>query len=199
MNLTHFISKIKQLGIGRTNRFRMNIAVPKALTGKLTKLMKTTVNEHLSFTVGNASIPSKTISTNSVLAPGAEQKYPYAPEMEDITISFVCTREYAERKFIDAWMNEVVQMHGGSFTIGYRKDYETELKLQVFDEHDKQIDQIDFSACFPLSASAIELTQEEQTEMPTFEVVFQIDYWSRPISSEWLDKIKDPPKTTPET
>ena len=101
----------------------------------------------------------------------------------------MCTREFVERKFIDAWMNEVVQMDGGSFTIGYRNEYNTELKLRVFDDKNTQIDQIDFSACFPLSVSAIELTHEEQSEIPTFEVVFQIDYWNRPERSLWLDKL----------
>ena len=52
--------------------------------------------------------------------------------MEDFSVTFLCSRDYIERKFIDDWMMEVVKPHGGSFTIGYRNEYSGSLQLMVY-------------------------------------------------------------------
>ena len=174
----------KSGGLAKTNRYFLEIALPTALATTYTSAPA--VKEHFKYMVSGVSIPTKTISTNSVLAPGSEQKYPYAHEMEALTVTFLCTKDYLERKFIDDWMMEVVKPNGGSFTIGYRDDYSAKLTLSVFgdtlvgkEKTVELVDVIQFNACFPLSASAIELSYEEQSEVTTFEAVFQIDYWER--------------------
>ena len=190
-NISDFTTAMNDAGgIAKNNKFKLYVAPPPIL---LTQYKSTPrIARHFVYSVQNASIPTKTISTNSVLAPGSEQKYPYAHEMEDFSVTFLCSRDYIERKFIDDWMMEVVKPHGGSFTIGYRNEYSGSLQLMVYGaDGQKPVDVIKFNACFPLSAGAVELSYDEQGEIPTFEVVFQIDYWERiplshlPEEHEW--------------
>lgn len=180
MKISNFITSLeKSGGLASTNRFVLKIQLPPVLQSIYGSGPR--LEEHIQFAIQTASIPSKTLSTNSVLAPGAEQKYPYAPEMEDLTVSFLCTRDYIERAFIDDWMNTIVIPSGGSFFIGYRNEYSARIQLYIFgnDEDTRPAAWYTFHACFPLSASAIDLSHEEQTDVPTFEVVFQIDYWEQ--------------------
>lgn len=178
-SINDFTTQInKQGGIARTNKFRLFITPPTKLSTQYKNSAR--IQEHLQYAVQSASIPTKTVSTNAVLAPGSEQKYPYAHEMEDLTLTILCTRDFIERKFIDDWMNEVVQPIGGSFTIGYRNEYSAKIQLQVYSEYEETpVDIIDFYSCFPLSSGAVDLSYEEQGEVATFEVVFHIDYWER--------------------
>jgi hypothetical protein len=180
MKISSFITSLeKSGGLASTNRFKLVINLPPSLQTLYQSSPR--LEKHLQFVVQTASIPSKTLSTNSVLAPGAEQKYPYAPEMEDLTVSFLCTRDYIERAFIDDWMNTIVIPSGGSFFIGYRNEYSAWMALQVFANDNSSFPAAvyKFNACFPISASAIDLSHEEQGDAPTFEVVFQIDYWEQ--------------------
>ena len=178
MKISSFITSLeKSGGLASTNRFKLSIKLPPTLQTLYQSSPR--LAEHLQFVVQTATIPSKTISTNSVLAPGAEQKYPYAPEMEDLTVSFLCTKDFIEREFIDDWMKTIVIPSGGSFFIGYRNEYSAEMYLQLYDTFNRLVAMYKFSACFPLSASAIDLSHEEQGDVPTFEVVFQIDYWEQ--------------------
>lgn len=183
-SISEFTNAINEAGgIARTNKFKLYVVAPSIVMMQYKSMPK--IGKHFVYTVQNVSIPTKTVSTNSVLAPGSEQKYPYAHEMEDLSVTFMCTKDLVERKFIDDWMNEVVRPNGGSFTIGYRNEYSGKLILHVYGEDgERPVDIIVFHACFPLSAGAIELSYEEQGEIATFETTFQIDYWERiPVSA----------------
>ena len=133
-----------QGGLVHLNRFQVEIPLPPTLTD-IDEYGKNTL-KNLKFTVRSTNLPSKTLSTNAVMAAGAEQKYPYLDVYDDLTVTILVSKGknnealLPERLFFEDWMNSVVDNNnmlvGWSDTDskGGAKGYGVELKLSILSD-----------------------------------------------------------------
>jgi hypothetical protein len=180
-------------GIAKSNRFVVELLDPNLI--RRTKFYGSrgimgsdiyngdtrTTQQHLEFSARSTSLPSKTISTNAVEAPGPEQKYPYSDVYDDLTITFMATqgKEHPygipEKRFFDAWMNIVVNPE--NMLVNYSKLYATNgLHISMINEKNVILAKYRFDRAYPIGMGAVELGHDSE-EASTFEVTFSVDRW----------------------
>ena len=170
-----------QGGLVHLNRFQVEIPLPPTLTD-INEYGKNTL-KNLKFTVRSTNLPSKTLSTNAVMAAGAEQKYPYLDVYDDLTVTILVSKGQnneallPERLFFEDWMNSVVDNNnmlvGWSDTDskGGAKGYGVELKLSILSDErgsPSKLVQYGFSRTYPIGLGAMEFSHESEEHM-TFE------------------------------
>lgn len=174
-----------QGGLAHLNRFAVEIKAPPIMTNHQQISMYNDVLRHLTFTARSASIPSKTISTNSVAAAGPEQKYPYMDVYEDLSITILTTKgkstDFAlpERTFFEWWMTQVVS--DDDMLVAFRNEYSTDLKISILTDvrnKESKLATYIFDAAYPIGLGAMELSHESE-ELMTFEVTFSYDKFKR--------------------
>ena len=176
-------------GIARANRFVVELLDSSLINrisgyGRATHTYNgdnRTTQQHLEFSARSTSLPSKTISTNAVEAPGPEQKYPYNDVYDDLTITFMATqgKEHPygipEKRFFDAWMNIVVNPE--NMLVNYSKLYATNgLHISMINEKNVILAKYRFDRAYPIGMGAIELGHDSE-DPATFEVTFSCDRW----------------------
>ena len=168
-------------GIPHLNRFLVNIPTVQALKENISSHKN--VQEGLQFSARAATLPSKTISTNAVLAAGPEQKYPYQDVYEDLTVTFLTTKgkdkHLPERLFFEDWIDTVVNPN--SMLIGFSNEYAVDITLSVLsDKRSGQTKLVEykFQRTYPIGIGAIEFAHDSE-EIMTFEVTFSYDKWYR--------------------
>ena len=195
MNITRSIQQFKSYidsnsGIAKPNRFAVEIRDSVLMNN--VRIQKPHIYldvearntwENLIFSARSASIPTKTISTNPVEAPGPEQKYPYNDVYDDITVTFMATQGaqknsgygIPERRFFDAWMNMVVDQ--STMLVNYSNMYSTDLFfISLLNERSELLAKYQFDRVYPIGMGAIELSHDSE-DFATFDVTFSCDRW----------------------
>jgi hypothetical protein len=215
MNITRSIQQFKSYidsnsGIAKPNRFAVEIRDSVLMNN--VRIQKPHIYldveprntwENLIFSARSASIPTKTISTNPVEAPGPEQKYPYNDVYDDITVTFMATQGaqknsgygIPERRFFDAWMNMVVDQ--STMLVNYSNMYSTDLFfISLLNERSELLAKYQFDRVYPIGMGAIELSHDSE-DFATFDVTFSCDRWHY-VLEHTKSTFKDypPPKTT---
>ena len=143
-------------------------------------------DRHVALSCTNATLPGRSISTNAVVAPGPEQKYPYQDVFEDLSVTFLCTtgnrnkigggvKGIPERRFIDAWMASVCDPP--TMIMGYCEDYKSTIKLKSYDKVNTVLGEYEFERVYPIDVGPVEFTHDTE-EVATFEVTFNYDRWN---------------------
>ena len=168
-----------QGGLVPLNRFSVVVPIPNTLNG-VDWISNT--NRGFGFTARSASIPSKTISTNPVMAAGPEQKYPYQDVYEDLTISFLSTKgteQHAipERSFFEAWMATVISHD--NMLVGFSDDYSVVLRVGVLTNNRNEqtkLAEYMFIRAYPIGLGAMDFSHDSE-ELMSFDVTFSYDKW----------------------
>ena len=215
MNITRSIQQFKSYidsnsGIAKPNRFAVEIRDNVLMNNVRIQqphiyldVEARNTYENIIFSARSASIPTKTISTNPVEAPGPEQKYPYNDVYDDITVTFMATQGaqknsgygIPERRFFDAWMNMVVDQ--STMLVNYSNVYSTDLFfISLLNERSELLAKYQFDRVYPIGMGAIELSHDSE-DFATFDVTFSCDRWHY-VLEHTKSTFKDypPPKTT---
>tara|TARA_Y100000310_G_scaffold301067_1_gene337201 strand:- start:991 stop:1575 length:585 start_codon:yes stop_codon:yes gene_type:complete len=184
--LNYFKEHIDQLGgFWTPNRFMCRI-IPPTLVQFRNKQYGGLSTRNLQLSCTSTSVPGRTLSTNAVMAPGPEQKYPYQDAFEDIELTFHCTINnetekssvlgLKEKRFFDAWLHTICNQ--ATMLMAYSDSYKAaEFKLYLFDNKDNQIAIYKFDRAYPISVGSIELSHESE-EIATFPVTISYDRWT---------------------
>lgn len=194
MNLTKLQSFVEHVNFsgGVLIPHRWELTIPKP--PKRNRFMEYNVNEigeeHLTMACRTVQLPGRTISTNAVVAPGPEQKYPYQDVFDDLEVTFICTtgntlKEQGtlwkdgisgipERRYFDAWQSTICDQE--TMVMEYSENYSVEMILTVFDNKDVQLGNYIFDRCYPLMVGPIEFSHDTDAAAE-FSVTFNYDRW----------------------
>jgi len=183
--LTGFKSYIdSQGGLPHVNRYAVEMTKPLSMASNPEY---TYVLDNLKFTARIASLPSKTISTNSVMAAGPEQKYPYADVYNDLSVTFLVTKGKGdfglpERKFFEDWMGTVV--NESNMLVGFSTGanaYGVDLFLSGLSDvrgKTSRYIQYKFDRTYPIALGEIKFAHDSHDTM-IFTVTFSYDRFVR--------------------
>ena len=168
------------------NAFTNNKSLPHIYSGGTRNTSKM-----IEFSARSTSLPSKTLSTNAVEAPGPEQKYPYNDVYDDLTITFMVTQGnisskhgIPEKRFFDAWMNLVVNPN--NMLVNFSNEYATNgLHISMINEKNRILAKYRFDRAYPIGMGAVEMSHDSE-EIATFEVTFSCDRWHYVTDTEEL-------------
>jgi len=110
------------------------------------------LSRFLSLQCEAAELPGKGLQTADVKIYGPIFKVPYQTQFNDITLSFLCTNDFYEKKLFDRWMEAIMPMDTNNLRYPKGDDtrYLTNLKIIQYDEHIKTIYAVECIDAFPV-------------------------------------------------
>ena len=165
--INEFLSHISKTGAAKQSLYQCRINPPNKMvppTGSGGEVDA----RHLAFRIDNVDIPGRTISTvnyNSDI--GAYRKIPYNAMYVDITTSIICSDDFRERMWFEAWQNMAIGNHsdgnsllhpadGHQWGAGYYNDYIGSLVIETFDETGKPGYLVSLEECYPMMMNAMQ-------------------------------------------
>ena len=122
-----------------------------------------TISRYLALQCETAELPGRTLMTQEAKVYGPTYKVPYQSQYNEMTLTFLCTNEFWERKLFDRWIEAI--MPSDTNNMRYAKDeatrYMTPIKVIQYDDFIKQIYAVELVDAFPIGISAQPLSWSE--------------------------------------
>jgi hypothetical protein len=110
------------------------------------------ISRYLALQCESAELPGRSILTTDVKIYGPTFKVPYQTQYDEITLTFLCTNEFYERKLFDRWLECI--MPSDTNNLRFPKDdetrYMTNIKVIQYDDFIKQIYAVELVDAFPV-------------------------------------------------
>ena len=123
-----------------------------------------TLSRYLALQCESAELPGRTLMTHEAKVYGPTYKVPYQSQYNEMTLTFLCTNEFWERKLFDRWIEAI--MPSDTNNMRYAKDestrYMTPIKVIQYDDFIKQIYAVELIDAFPIGISAQQLSWSEE-------------------------------------
>lgn len=199
-----------KLGFARPNRFLVTFPTSFGGSGGILGSVLGLLNlggggasgRELNILCSNTTLPSK-ITLTSERRIGMEfQKVAYGYAVDDISMTFYLMNDYGVKEYFDAWRNTAIPEEGGNaFTSNYKSSYAKSITIhqlrQPLKGFSKQVGPIRFGLglgggtvysvdlidAFPVSTSAIELTNELDG-LVQLSVSFAFTNWKRSSNTQ---------------
>jgi len=125
-NVNKFISHFDaQDGFSKSSKFDVLLNVPSFLMGMGT-------SEQLSLQCEAAELPGYTINTIDNKIFGAPTPLAGTPSFGDVTLTFICAGNLWEKKFFDAWINNIIPKQ--TYLVNYKMNYVTDIVIRQYSE-----------------------------------------------------------------
>lgn len=113
--LNQFIAKVKNTGIAKTNRYRVSITMPSAISSY------TSSNRLITLFCESTALPGINISTAQQRIIGEARELPYEKIYSNVALSFYIDNNFEVKEFFDAWVNAI--SNSQNKITSYYKDY----------------------------------------------------------------------------
>ena len=117
-----------------------------------------TLSRYLALQCEAAELPGRTIMTHEAKVYGPTYKVPYQTQYGDgtMTLTFICTNEFWERKLFDRWLEAINPSDTNN--VRFAKDeatrYMTPIKVIQYDDFIKQIYAVELMDAYPIGISS---------------------------------------------
>ncbi len=98
------------------------------------------------------------------------------PTYTPLSLTFLCTSNYVEKRIFDRWNNLCVDISKG-FDVAYYQDYIGEMQVHANDVTGRNAFDMTYKECWPKTVAAIELNQGTQNAAVKLTVEMQYAYW----------------------
>jgi hypothetical protein len=125
-------------------------------TDEQSKTTNSSISRYLALQCESTELPGKTILTQDAKVYGPIYKIPYQTMFADISLTFLCTNDFYERKLFDRWMEAIMpnDTHNLRFPDDDATRYLTNLKIIQYDDFIKQIYAVEMIDAFPISIAS---------------------------------------------
>lgn len=151
------------------------INLPNALVADITEAIRgvnreeqsisdnVTLSRYLALQCESAELPGKTLATADVKIYGPTYKVPYQTQYNDMTLNFICTNEFYERKLFEKWVDSIMPSDTNNlrYAKGQRSRYLTNIKIIQYDEFIRQIYAVELIDAFPIGVAPQPLAWSE--------------------------------------
>lgn len=177
----------KKGGLAKANRFNVMFTPPDTslfnidLQGIIQKVVsnnfspRNLVNDprDISLLCDSVSIPGKQVSTFDYQTIKQSVKIPYGTIHDDVELTFLLTNDYHMKTVFDKWINSIVNPE--KYCVAYKKDITCDVVIQQLDEQNIPIYGVKLEGAFPVSMSAISLSNESENTIQKLTVNFAYD------------------------
>lgn len=127
------------------------------------KTSNASMSRYLALQCEAAELPGKTFQTADVKIYGPTFKVPYQTQYSDMSLTFLCTNEFYERKLFDRWMECIhpTDTNNLRFPKGQSSRYLTNIKIIQYDDFIKQIYAVELIDAFPIGVAPMSLNWAE--------------------------------------
>jgi len=178
-NIARFSAHINDRGTLQTNKFIVRFRPPYMMGPN------PVIDPSIEYRANSVKIPGVDLDTQNVsrYGVGPSQKFPTNVNFTDIDINFVDMNNNAFWKYFAKWMNGIFDytgVSGGSqpsYKVEYKKYYETDIQIFIFDNAGNQTNAIILKEAFPISLSDVSLSWSENNKLYEFSVRFAFKEW----------------------
>ncbi len=125
-NVNRFIAHFDaQDGFAKSSKFDVLLNVPSFL-------MNMGTSEQLSLQCEAAELPGYTLNTIENKIFGAPTPLAGTPSFGDVTLTFICAGNLWEKKFFDAWLNNIIPKQ--TYLVNYKMNYVTDIVIRQYSE-----------------------------------------------------------------
>jgi len=156
--LNDFISKVKQDGLARNNRFLVCIS-PKSAW----RLGPSSWLQDALLLCDQVQLPGTNFNTADMRTYGETRKAPYERLYEDINMSFYVDTSMTVKYFFDNWMMNIQDPSTRNFN--YYDEYISDITIEVQDLKNQSRYAVQLREAFPKSIGAIQLDQSNKDIM----------------------------------
>ena len=127
-------------------------AVNKAIGGETGGSGGSSISRYLSLQCESAELPGRNIGTADVKIYGPSFKVPTSTSYNDMTLTFLCTNDFYERKLFDKWLESIHPSDTNNFRFpkGEKSGYLTNITVIQYDDFIKQIYAVKLIDAFPI-------------------------------------------------
>lgn len=171
-NLDKFTSQISARGLASPNKFQVFFtSIPsKALVGGGTV-------EDLNLMCESASLAGRNVQSLLDRQYGLNREVAYnGPTYNPINLSFLCSKDFKEKRILDRWNNICVDISKG-YDVAYYADYIGEMQVSALDLHGKKTFTLTYKEVWPKTVTAIELNHSTQNAPVRVTVELAYAYW----------------------
>ena len=171
-NVDSFSSQIAKKGIASPNKFAVNFTrVPSIALGSDTY-------SDLNLMCESVTLAGRSIQSLLDRQYGLNREVAYnGPTYTPITLAFLCTANYVEKRIFDRWNNMIVDISKG-YDVAYYNSYIGEMQVTALDVTGKKAFYMTYKECWPKTVSAIELNHSTQNTPVRLSVEMQYAYWT---------------------
>lgn len=132
-------------------------------SNEYSNIANASISRYLALQCESTELPGRTFQTADVKIYGPTFKVPYQSQFSDITLNFICTSEFYERKLFERWIEAIHPLDTNNFR--YAKDpnsrYVTDIKIIQYDDFIKQIFAVQLLDAFPIGIAPQQLSWGE--------------------------------------
>ena len=157
-------------GGARANQYRVTITPPAGIAIGLDV-------RRASFLVTASQLPESTLGEIAVPFRGRNIYVSGdRPAPEPWTVTFMNDTDFMIRNAMELWHNGINDFANNTGVIN-SADYQTDLIVEQLDRDDTVLKSYIFRAAYPLTIGSIDLTNDEATEIETFEVQWRYQHF----------------------
>ena len=157
-------------GGARANQYRVTITPPSGIAIGLDV-------RRASFLVTASQLPESTLGEIAVPFRGRTIFVSGdRPAPETCTVTFMNDTDFMIRNAMELWHNGINDFANNTGVIN-SADYQTDLIVEQLDRDDTVLKSYIFRSAYPLTIGAIDLSNEEATEIETFEVTWRYQHF----------------------
>ena len=169
-NISKFSTAITQKGLASPNKFKVDIKPPK-------NLISTDELSLLNLMCETVAVDGRTVQSIIDRQYGVNREIAYnGPTYTPITLSFLISSDYAEKRIFDRWNDHVVSIKRG-WDVSYYKDYIGEMTITTLDRDLTEKHIQTYHECYPKTVAAIELNHSTTNTPVRLTVEMQYAYW----------------------
>lgn len=195
-DINTFRSNLNQYGVARKSHFDVLISPGGINRTQRDALPFTNLNVDadfqrvLSMRCETANFPGRSILTTENRIYGPTRKYAYGTNHGELSMSFLCSKNFRERVFFEQWQENIVGLDKlndtyNTYSMGYYDDYTANLGIRQYNEAGGKEYSVLFRRAYPVNIGPMELDRGSE-DLQRFSVDFTFEYWTR--SSDWFDE-----------
>jgi hypothetical protein len=189
-NISEFSTKVKQYGLAKSNLFFIQIAVPPTIRNELRDIK---VLNDLRFFCRSVTLPEMDLITTDIQQQGfgAIQRRPQGMNFPLLPTTFMVDSEFGVMKFFHRWTQAIINYDTSSgsrsvvnnqlpFEMGYKKEYQTVMKVTVFSFGDagstkNSVYEYEFGGVYPVNVGNLSEDWESHSDVMVLPVGFTYD------------------------
>lgn len=191
-NVSEYKSYLTKTGTLPTNRFYVEIPVPRVLFNSEVVVNNTrrsmpAFGKDMSFRAESIRAPGVSLNISNVnrYGIGPIQKFPYNANFTDTSITFLADKESLVWIFFYNWLNNIFSYsHDDSpsadylrYRSNYMVDYAVDTKIHVYDYDGKLSTSVELIDSYPISMNDINLSWGDNNQLMKVTVTFAFRHW----------------------
>lgn len=158
--------------LSRPNKYYVNVRAGSGIVGN-----PQFPEERLNLLCNTVQLPNRAIMTSDHRHFNRSVKFAYASVYEPITLTFNSSDDFYERKWLESWMEAIVDTKSGA--IKYYDDYIGEMWVYTVDRNGSFNGGVKLHEVYPINISTVDMSYSSMDEITQIACTFNYLYWSR--------------------